>query len=319
MLAADVRRLIPTGVVVAVWCTCLPRSWGSGSHLRQSRSRRSGRRPALPSRHCSCGARSLWPAVWSAAFLANLGYGRSVVGRGWHREWQYRRGARRDVGPSARFRFLILVLLRVSDVVAFVGRRRRDEHCHQRHCRRDDIVRRRGLSPGFVSLNLWFDWWLGYLLAVLVVAPALLTTARARTAGRAGCGRNMSVVIGVNSVDRGCLWPHVHSPPAPARVRHLLFRDRRCRPGSPTHSTALVGLAASAVIDLEHGSGRRPSSPASRCIRYSFCCRCTWVSWPARVSCWQPRLRSDGTSERRRAAAYAVGEVLGNAPDLSQA
>jgi PAS domain S-box-containing protein len=261
-------------------------------------------------------SRSLWPAVWSAAFLANLGanapwWTAAGIASGNTLEvlaatWSLRRLAGFDPALS-----------RVSDVVAFVvvGAMMSTAISATLGVTTLCVA---GVQPWSRFSALWFDWWLGDALGALVVAPALLTTARARTAWSRRDVADMCLFVIGAAVLTEVVFGRTFS-----RLQHPLEYVIFCfvivvavRHRQPT--TALVVLAASAVTIWNTVQGEGPF--AGIALHQSLILLQVYMGVLAGTGLLlAAAIAERRTSERRRAAAYAVGEVLGNAPDLGQA
>ena len=259
----------------------------------------------------------LWPAVWVGALIANAAmnapiWTAAVVATGNTLEavfatWVLRRSFQFD----AR-------LQRVRDVLTFI------------------LVAAAGstiisatvgvgtLAVSGVQLwqrfpQLWWEWWVGDAVGAIVVAPVILAVAhhrglllRSQLEGVllvAGAAITMHIVFGRVSGTTAS-----HHP-----LEYLIFPfviAAALRGGQTV--TSLVVLGASAVTIWNTVRGRGPFAGAG--IHDSLLLLQVFTGVLASTGLLLAAAISEReTGERRRAAAFAVGEVLARAPDLHAA
>jgi PAS domain S-box-containing protein len=259
--------------------------------------------------------RALWPAIWAGAFAANAFtdaplWTAGAVATGNTLEavvaaWALRRGARFDER-----------LQRLRDVIAFV------------------VV---AVSSPMVSATigvatlcaasaqswtrfgeLWGNWWLGDAVGALIVAPAILTAATHRRWRRRrpveAALLLLLTVVATHAVFGQALGASIGHP-----LEYVVFPfviTAAMRHGQP--ATAVVVLVASAVTIWNTVRGAGPFAgvePHENLILlqvFMGVLAGTGLLLAAAIA-------ERETSERRRAAAHAVGDVLSDAPDLAPA
>jgi PAS domain S-box-containing protein len=262
--------------------------------------------------------RSLWPAIWLGAFAANAGtqaplWTAACVATGNTLE------AVVAAWILSRFVSFDPALRRTRDGVAF-------------------IVVAAGLSTtisatvGVITLcgahvqpwtrfpELWSEWWLGDALGALVIAPVILTTARtsgART--RRGWAEMWVLVLGtviVTQIVFGQVFgPMIGQHPLEYAIFPFLIAAA-VRLGQP--ATALVVLGASAVTIWNTVRGFGPFASVE--VNESLILLQVFMGVLAGTGLvLAAAIAERATSERRRMAAHAVGEILADAPTLSHA
>ena len=262
--------------------------------------------------------RALWPAIWAAAFLANLGtdapwWAAAGIASGNTLEvlaaaWGLRR--RTGFDPA---------LSRVSDAVAFVLVGALLSTAISATIGVTTLCLAE-VQPWTRFSELWADWWLGDALGALVIAPALLTTARVRTAwSRRDVAETCLFVVSaavLTEIVFGRIFSRIVGQHPLEYVIFCFVIVAAVRRGQPT--TALVVLAASAVTisNTVHGTGPFAGVPVHQSLIllqvYMGVLAGTGLLLAAAIA-------ERRTSERRRATAYAVGEVLANARNLEEA
>jgi PAS domain S-box-containing protein len=262
--------------------------------------------------------RSLWPAIWLAAFVANLGadapwWAAAGIASGNTLEavaaaWGLRRLPGFD--PS---------LFRVRDVVAFILIAAVSSTAISATTGVATLSVA-GIQPWSRFSELWFDWWLGDALGALVVAPAILTIARRRPGwSRHDVAETGLFVIGAAVLTEVVFGRTVYGLVGQHPLEYVIFcfvivaAVRRRQP-----TTAVVVLAVSAVTiwNTVHGAGPFAGTP----IHHSLILLQVFMGVLAGTGLLlAAALEERTTGERRRAAAYAVGEVLTSARDLEHA
>ena len=264
-----------------------------------------------------CG-RSLWPAIWLAAFVANLGTDAPLwvpagIATGNALEalaatWVLRRLPAFD--PALR---------RISDVVAFIVFAAFLATTISSTVGVATLCSA-GVQPWIRFSELWFDWWLGDALGALVFAPVVLTIARARGPWPRRhwvetCLFVIGATIATHIVFGPVFDPQIGRHPLEYVIFSLVIASA-VRLGQPT--TALVVLAASGVTIWHTIRGAGPFGGPE--VHQSLILLQVFMGVLAGTGLLlAAAITERKTSERRRAAAYAVGEILAGAPDLTQA
>jgi PAS domain S-box-containing protein len=262
--------------------------------------------------------RSLWPAIWVAAFVANLG----TEAPPWVPAGIATGNALEALAAASILRRLPAfdpVLRRIPDVVAFIVLAAVMSTTISATIGVATLCSA-GVQPWSRFSELWFDWWLGDALGALVFAPAILTAVRTRAAwARRDWVETCLFVVGAalatHIVFGRVFDPLIGRPPLEYVVFSLIIASA-VRLGQP--ATALVVVAASAVTvwDTVRGTGPfgGPEVHQSLILLQMFMGVLAGTGLLLAAAITERK-----TSERRRVAAYAVGEVLGRAPDLTQA
>lgn len=261
--------------------------------------------------------RSLWPAIWLGAFVANSGtaaplWAAAGIATGNTLEalaatWVLRRLPAFD--PTLRripdvVAFIVVGAVMSSAISATIG---------------VTMLCSAGVQPWTRLAELWSDWWLGDALGTLVIAPVLLTTARKTAAwSRRDWVETCLFVIGAavltQVVFSGVFDPMTGQHPLEYVIFALVI-VAAVRLGQPT--TALVVLAASGVTIWNTVRGAGPfAGPA---VHQSLILLQVFMGVLSGTGLLlAAAIAERKTSERRRAAASAVGEVLAGAPNLTQ-
>jgi len=165
---------------------------------------------------------------------------------------------------------------------------------------------------------LWFEWWLGDALGALVVAPVILTLATTSWSRRMTLETAVAVMTAV-VVTQAVFGPWVGSLTAQHPLEYVIFSCAivaAVRLGQP--ATALLTLVAGTLAIWYTVRGTGPFAgvavhPGLVLLQvFTGVLAGTGLLLAAAVT-------ERKTSDRRRAAAYAVGQVLGDAADLTQA
>ena len=262
--------------------------------------------------------RSLWPAVWLGAFVANAGteapvWTAAAVATGNTLEAVAAASlVRRFPGFDPAFRrvrdaviFIVVAALLSTAISATIG---------------VTTLCVAAVQPWTRVSQLWSDWWLGDVLGALVVAPVILTTARAPASwSRRDWVETCLVVVGTAAISH-VVFGQIFGPTIGHHpLEYIIFSfviAAAVRLGQP--ATALVVLTASGVTiwDTVRGAGpfAGPEVHQSLILLQVFMgvLAVTGLLLAAAIAERQ-------TSERRRAAAYAVGDVLTDASSLTQA
>ena len=261
--------------------------------------------------------RALWPAIWLGAFVANAGtaaplWTAAAVATGNSLEavvaaWILRRFLRFD--PALRrlrdaVAFIVVGAVMSTAISATIG---------------VTALCAAAVQPWTRFSALWPDWWLGDAFGALVVAPVILTTVRTPSPwSRRAWVETCLLVIGAAAVSQvvfGQRFPAFGQHP----LEYVIFAfviTAAVRLGQP--AAALVVLGASAVTIWNTVRGAGPFAVAdvhhSLFLLQAFMGVLAFTGLLLAAAIVERR-----TSERTRAAAFAVGDVLTDAPNLTVA
>jgi signal transduction histidine kinase/integral membrane sensor domain MASE1 len=262
--------------------------------------------------------RSLWPAIWLGAFIANVNASVPI--------WVAAAVATGNTLESfavasllSRIRGFDPALRRVRDALAFAvaGGILATAISATIGVAALCVA---GVQPWSRFTALWSDWWLGDAVGALVVAPALLTTFRISTTSSwrirvetgalvIGCMLVTELVFG-HLVDRAA----GHHP-----LEYVIFPfvvAAAVRIGQP--ATALVILGASVVTIANTIRGTGPFAGAD--VHQGLILLQVFTGVLAGTGLLlAAAMVEQKTGERRRAAGHGVGEVLAEAPSLADA
>jgi len=259
--------------------------------------------------------RKLWPAIWLGAFLANAGteaplWTAAGVATGNTLEAVVAVSLLRCL-PSFDFSFR-----RVRDVVAFIIVGALFSTAISATVGVTTLCAG-AVQPWGRFAELWSDWWLGDALGALVIAPVILTLARTPRWTRRGVLETAFLVLATVVTTQAVFgWAFV---PGQHPLEFIIFpfvivAAVRLHPAA----TALVVLGASSVTiwNTVHGAG--PFAEGG--VHESLVLLQTFTGVLAATGLLlAAAIAERKTSERRRAAAYAVGEALGSAESLTHA
>jgi PAS domain S-box-containing protein len=262
--------------------------------------------------------RSLWPAVWLGALVANAGTGAPLwtaagVATGNTLEalaaaWILHR--RPDFDPTLRrardaIAFIVVAAFMSTAISATIG---------------VTTLCSASVQPWARFWVLWADWWLGDALGALVVAPVILTVARMpRAWSRRNWVETALLVAGTAAMTQVVFGELLGLGSGHHPFEYVVFLfviAAAVRLGHP--ATALVVLSASGVTiwNTVHGAGPF-AGPA---VHQSLVLLQVFMGVLAGTGLLlAAAIEERKTSERRRAAAHAVGEVLTSSPNLTQA
>jgi len=262
--------------------------------------------------------RSLWPAIWLGALVANAGTGAPL--------WTAAGGAtgntlealaavwilnrRPDFDPTLRrirdaVAFIVVAAVMSTAISATIG---------------VTTLCAAAVQPWARFWVLWGDWWLGDALGALVVAPVILTIARTPGAwARRNWFETCLLVAGTAAVTQ-VVFGEVFGPDIGHHpleyVVFLFVIAAAVRLGHP--ATALVVLSASAVTIWNTVQGAGPFAGSE--VHQSLILLQVFMGVLAGTGLLlAAAIEERKTGERRRAAAHAVGEVLTDSPNLTQA
>src|SRR5688500_11066644 len=262
--------------------------------------------------------RRLWPAIWLAAFAANAVseaplWTAAVIATGNTLEAVVAAsvlGRAHGFDPALRrvadtMRFILAGAILTTIISASIG---------------VTTLCVAGVQPWTRFYGLWSAWWLGDALGALVVAPVLLTTARsARDGSRQdwlAAGLLILSAVFVTEVVFGqLLGPFFARGP----LHYVIFPFvvvAAVRFGQP--AAALLVLATSAVTIWHTVRGSGPFASAD--IQEGLVLLQIFMGVLASTELLLAAAMTERqTSQRRRGAAHAVGEVLVDAPDVATA
>jgi PAS domain S-box-containing protein len=262
--------------------------------------------------------RSLWPAIWLGALIANAGTGAPLwtaacVATGNTLEalaavWILQQ--RPGFDPTLRrlrdaLAFILVAVVMSTAISATIG---------------VTTLCAAAVQPWARFSVLWADWWLGDALGALVVAPVILTTARTtETWSRRDWIETGLLVIGTVATTQAVFGelfgPAIGHHPL-EYVVFLFVIGAAVRLGQP--ATALVVLGASGVTIWNTVRGAGPFAGSE--VHQSLVLLQVFMGVLAGTGLLlAAAIAERKTSERRRAAAHAVGEVLTDSASLTQA
>jgi PAS domain S-box-containing protein len=259
--------------------------------------------------------RALWPAIWMAALVANASIGvpfwaAAGIATGNTLEaiaaaWLLRRISGFD--PK---------LQRIPDVVAFIVFGALVSTAISASVGVMSLCSA-GLQPWTRVKELWSDWWLGDALGALVFAPIILTTVRATAAQlRRRWPETLLFVTGAAAAAQLVFGPTLSLNIGQHPLEYIVFWFvivAAVRLGQPP--AALVVLAASIVTIWNTVRGGGPFAGPS--VHESLFLLQTFMGVLAATGLLlAAAIAERTTSERRRAAAFTVGEVLTEAHNL---
>ena len=261
--------------------------------------------------------RSLWPAIWLGAFVANVGtevplWTAAAVATGNTLEavaaaWILRRLLAFD--PTLRrvrdaVAFIVVAAIATTAISATIG---------------VTTLCAAAVQPWTRFSALWSAWWLGDALGALVVAPVILTIVRTPAAWpRRDWVETCVLVIGAAAISQ-VVFGQVFRTFGHHPLEYVIFAfviAAAVRLGQP--AIALVVLGASGVTIWHTVRGAGPFAGPE--VHHSLILLQTYMGVLAFTGLLlAAAIAERRTSERSRAAAYAVGEVLTDAPNLPEA
>ncbi|MCA1562806.1 MAG: MASE1 domain-containing protein [Acidobacteria bacterium] len=262
--------------------------------------------------------RSLWPAVWIGAFVANAGtdaplWTAAGIATGNTLEavaaaWILRRLPHFD--PTLRrirhvVEFVVVAAVISTTISATIG---------------VATLCAAAVQPWTRFTELWTAWWLGDALGALVVAPVILTIARAPAGWSRRERAETGLLVAGSAVATQIVFGQIFGPTVGHHpLEYVIFPfviAAAVRPGQP--AAALVVLVASGVTIWNTVGGAGPF--ASSEVHQSLILLPVFMGMLAGTGLLlAAAIAERETGERRRTATYAVGEVLANAPNVTQA
>jgi PAS domain S-box-containing protein len=260
---------------------------------------------------------ALWPAVWIGAFIANAAsdaplWVAGAVATGNTLEavlaaWVLRRGAHLDLRLQ-RVRdvsaFVVIAAAAATAVSATIG---------------VTTLCAAGLQAWANFTQLWRDWWLGDAIGAIVVAPVLLTLARRGSWSRRQSVEGLLLVSGamiaLHVVFGAALGPTAAHHP----LEYVIFPfviAAAVRSGQPVTSLVVLGATGVTIWHTVRGVGPFAGTQVHESLillqAFMGVLAGTGLLLAAAIA-------ERKTGEGRRAAAYAVGDVLARARDLPTA
>lgn len=260
----------------------------------------------------------LWPAIWLGAFLANaiteapLWTAAGVATGNTLEAIAAVSILRRVPGFDPTFQ-------RIRDVVAFIGVGAMFSTTISATVGVTTLCAG-AVQPWSRFSQLWAEWWFGDALGALVVGPVILTLARAPTASsRRGLVETGVLLLGA-AMTTQVVFGHVFGAAIGSHpLEFVIFPFvivAAVRRGPA--ATALVVFCASGLTIWNTMRGAGPFAGTE--TRENLILLQTFMGVLAATGLvLAAAIAERRTSERRRAAAYAVGEALGRAASLTQA
>jgi PAS domain S-box-containing protein len=262
--------------------------------------------------------RRLWPAVWLAAFAANAGtqaplWTAAIIATGNTLEavaaaWLL--GRARGFDPGLRrladtARFIVVAAVLTTIISATIG---------------VTTLCLAGVQPWTRFFGLWPAWWLGDALGALVVAPVILTTFRTAPHRSRQDWRGVGLLILATMVATQVVFGQVLGPIFGRGPLHYVIFPlvvvAAVRFGQPAAAVLVFGASTVTIWHTVRGAGPF----ASPDIYQGLLLLQVFMGVLASTGLLLAAAMSERqTSQRRRAAAQAVGEVLADAPDVASA
>ncbi len=262
--------------------------------------------------------RRLWPAVWLGAFAANAWtdaplWTAAIIAAGNTLEAVVAASflsRARGFDPSLRrlsdtARFIVFAAILATIISATIG---------------VTTLCLAGVQPWARFSGLWSAWWLGDAMGALVVAPVLLTTVRSARHQSRQDWLGVALLIVATVLVTEVVFGEMLGPLLGRCPLHYVifpFAVIACvRYGQP--AAAMLVFSASAVTIWHTVRGDGPF--ASPDIYQGLILLQVFMGVLASTGLLLAAAMTERqASQRRRAAAYAVGEVLADAPELASA
>jgi integral membrane sensor domain MASE1 len=261
--------------------------------------------------------RSLWPAIWLGAFVANAGTAAPLwtaagIATGNTLEAVLAASILRRLpgfDPTLRrifdaLAFIVVAALMSTAISATIG---------------VSTLCAAGAQPWMRFSELWLDWWLGDALGALVVAPVILTIVRVPADWSGRDWIETSLLLAGAAVTTQFVFGQVFDPTIGHHpLEYVVFPfliAAAVRLGQP--ATALVVLGASGVTIWNTVRGTGPFT--GEAIHESLILLQVFTGVLAGTGLLlAAAITERKTSERRRAAAHAVGDVLADTSRLTE-
>ena len=262
--------------------------------------------------------RSLWPAIWVGALVANASTGAPLwtapcVATGNTLEalaavWILQR--RPGFDPTLhRLRdalaFIVVAAVMSTAISATIG---------------VTTLCSAGVQPWARFWVLWADWWLGDALGALVVAPVILTAARIPESWSRRDWIETGLLVAGAVATTQVVFGEVFGPAVGHHpleyVAFLFVIGAAVRLGQPATAFVVVSAAGVTIWNTVRGAGPFAGSEVHQSLILLQVFMGVLAGTGLLLSA---AIAERKTSERRRAAAYAVGEVLTDAANLTLA
>lgn len=262
--------------------------------------------------------RSLWPAIWVGAFVANAGSAAPL--------WTAAGVATGNTLEAVAAAWILGRLpgfdptfRRIRDVVAFVAVAAVMSTAISATIGVATLCAA-AVQPWTRFSELWSQWWVGDAVGALVIAPVILTTARAPASwSRREWAETCLLVIGTAVVTQVVFGQILGPSTGHHPLEYVIFPcviAAAVRLGQP--AAALVVLTASGVTIWNTVRGAGPFAGPD--VHQSLILLQVFMGVLAGTGLLlAAAIAERQTGERRRAAAHAVGEVLTASPNLTQA
>jgi PAS domain S-box-containing protein len=175
------------------------------------------------------------------------------------------------------------------------------------------------VQPWTRFVELWSEWWLGDALGALVVAPVILTAVRTPAARSRRIWVEASLLVIGAAATSQVVFSQVFRTFGHHPLEYFVFPfviAAAVRLRQPATALVVFGVSGVTIWNTVRGAGPFASPEAHQSLillqAFTGVLSCTGLLLAAAIAERQ-------TSERRRAAAYAVGEVLTDARNLAEA
>jgi PAS domain S-box-containing protein len=260
----------------------------------------------------------LWPAVWLGALIANAGtaaplWTAAMIACGNTLEavvaaWFLRKDPAFDVrlrrlGDTARL--IVVGAMMATTISATIG---------------VTTLCFAAVQPWARFAELWLAWWLGDALGALVVAPVILTVARSLRDRRGRDWLEIALlVLACIAITQMVFGRALGATFGEGLLHYVVFPLvvlAAVRFGQPATALVVLGVSATTIWNTLRGAGPFASSELHR----SLILLQAFMAVLAGTGLMLAAAMSDRlTGQRRRGAAYGIGETLAEATDLAQA
>jgi signal transduction histidine kinase/integral membrane sensor domain MASE1 len=258
---------------------------------------------------------ALWPAIWAGAFIANAAtnaplWTAASVATGNTLEAVVTCYLTRAAGFDPR-------LERARDVLAFIVIGAGASTMISATIGVTTLCMA-GVQPLSRFVPLWADWWLGDAVGALVVCPVILTMARHGPWSTRKLGEGVVLAGGAMAAVHAVFGRALVSAQATHPTEYVIFPfvvAGAVRGGPAVTAVVVLGATAVAIAHTASGSG-----PFAGNVHEGMRLLQTFVGVLAGTGLLlAAAIAERAVGERRRAAAYAVGQVLARAPHLQAA
>lgn len=262
--------------------------------------------------------RRLWPAVWLGAFVANAStsaplWTAAAIATGNTLEAVVAASLLRGFGgfdPSLSrladaVRLIVVAAGFATTVSATVG---------------VATLCAAHVQPWSEFWGLWSTWWLGDALGALVVAPAILTVARAIKNPTGSAWRDIGVIVVVSMAVTQLLFGQTVATLFGEGLLHYMVFPlvvlAAVRFGQPATALVVLGVSAVAIWNTARGAGPFGSTDLHRGLILLQ----AFISVLAATGLMLAAAMSERrTGERRRAASSGIADLLADAANLAAA